>query len=98
MPSDGRIALLASIPIRMGSPTGGGALPGFLAQLPAQVVAPDGRVLGERRLLHPHVQEQPFTRSLGGVEIPAGVEEVTIRARDSVHGWGGATRTLPVPR
>ena len=32
-----------------------------------EVLAPDGRVLGARVLLHPHVGEQPFTRSLGGV-------------------------------
>lgn len=50
------------------------------------VVAPDGTVLGTRKLLHPHVEEQPFTRSLGGVAVPDGVEQVTIRAYDSVHG------------
>jgi hypothetical protein len=43
-----------------------------------QVVGPDGAVLGTRVLLHPHVNEQPFTRSLGGVAIPAGVRRVTI--------------------
>lgn len=53
-----------------------------------QVESPDGTVLGERVLAHPHVNEQPFTRSLGGVKIPAGLEEVIIRARDSVHGFG----------
>lgn len=53
-----------------------------------QVESPDGTVLGERVLAHPHVNEQPFTRSLGGVKIPAGLEEVVIRARDSVHGFG----------
>ncbi|MFP4539021.1 MAG: hypothetical protein ACLFPA_12055, partial [Dichotomicrobium sp.] len=51
-----------------------------------EVVGPDGAVLGTRELAHPHVDEQPFTRSLSSVEIPAGVSEVTIRARDSVHG------------
>jgi hypothetical protein len=51
-----------------------------------QVFSPDGTMLGERVLLHPHVDEQPFTRSLSGVEIPANVSEVIIRARDSVHG------------
>ena len=52
------------------------------------VFAPDGTELGYRELLHPHVDEQPFTRSLGGVEIPDGVESVVIRAHDNVHGWG----------
>ena len=38
-----------------------------------EVLSPDGKVLGTRVLLHPHVGEQPFTRSLGGVTIPPGV-------------------------
>jgi hypothetical protein len=59
-----------------------------------EVRGPDGTVYGTRELLHPHVAEQPFTRSLSGVAIPEGVGEVTVRARDSVHGWGGATVTL----
>ena len=54
-----------------------------------EVLSPDGVVLGTRILLHPHVGEQPFTRSLGGVEIPEGVGKVIVRARDSVHGYGG---------
>lgn len=61
------------------------------------VVAPDGTVLGTRKLLHPHVDKQPFTRSLSGVAIPDGTEFVTIRARDSVHGAGGAEFRLDVP-
>ena len=47
------------------------------------VVAPDGTVLGTRVLYHPHVEEQPFTRSLSGVRIPEGIEKVTVRARDA---------------
>jgi hypothetical protein len=62
-----------------------------------EVVAPDGSVLGTRTLLHPHVDEQPFTRSLSGVAIPAGIEEVTVRAHDSVDGYGGAEMTVPLP-
>lgn len=53
------------------------------------VVAPDGTVLGTRVLYHPHVDEQPFTRSLSGVAVPAGVSEVTIRGHDKVHEYGG---------
>ena len=63
-----------------------------------QVRAPDGTVLGTRELLHPHVNEQPFTRSLSGVKIPDDVKMVTIHARDSVHGWGGEALTLDLPR
>lgn len=55
-----------------------------------QVLAPDGTVLGRRELLHPHDDEQPFTRSLGGVAIAGGVTAVRVRAHDSVHGWGEA--------
>jgi len=56
-----------------------------------EVRSPDGDVLGTRKLLHPHDNEQPFTRSLSGVAIPAGIDEVEIAAHDSVHGWGGPT-------
>jgi hypothetical protein len=63
-----------------------------------EVVAPDGGVLGTRILLHPHVDEQPFTRSLAGVRIPDDVAEVTIRAHDSEHGYGGQELTIPVRR
>jgi len=55
-----------------------------------EVLAPDGRVLGKRELLHPHEDEQPFTRSLSGIRVPPGITAVTIRAHDSVHGYGGA--------
>jgi len=48
----------------------------------------DGTKLGYRVLAHPHVREQPFTRSLGGVPIPKGVKQVEIRPRDSLHGVG----------
>jgi hypothetical protein len=61
-----------------------------------QVLDPVGALLGERELLHPHDDEQPFTRSLGGVAIPENVTTVEIRARDSVHGWGPkVSYTLP---
>ncbi|WP_419913525.1 hypothetical protein [Hoeflea sp.] len=53
------------------------------------VVGPDGTVYGKRVLAHPHENEQPFTRSLSGVEIPDGVTSVTVRGHDSVHGLGG---------
>lgn len=52
-----------------------------------EVVSPAGDVLGKRVLAHPHVNEQPFTRSLSGVQIPQDVKTVSIRAHDSVHGY-----------
>ena len=53
-----------------------------------EVLGPDGEVIGVRTLYHPHVNEQPFTRSLTGVEIPKGLERVSIRAKDSAHEYG----------
>jgi hypothetical protein len=50
------------------------------------VLGPDGTVLGSRVLYHPHVNEQPFTRSLSGVRVPTGLRQVQVRAHDSVHG------------
>ena len=45
----------------------------------------DGTVIGTRELLHPHVEEQPFTRSLSVSDLPD--EPLFIRARDNVGGW-----------
>jgi hypothetical protein len=63
-----------------------------------EVLAPDGTLLGTRVLYHPHVDEQPFTRSLPNVIVPAGVTSVTVRGHDSVHQYGGKTVTLDLPR
>ncbi len=52
-----------------------------------EIRAPDGTRLGYRELVHPHVDEQPFTRSLSGVRIPAGIGYVLIRAHCKVDGW-----------
>lgn len=59
-----------------------------------EIVSPDGTVLGTRVLAHPHVDEQPFTRSLGGVVIAGEITEVTIRAGDNVNGLGGKVMTV----
>jgi len=63
-----------------------------------EIVGPGGEVLATRVLRHPHVDEQPFTRSLPNVPIPNGVSEVTVRAHDSVHGLGGRATTASIPR
>jgi hypothetical protein len=62
-----------------------------------EVLTPDGTVLAVRELAHPHVDEQPFTRSQAGIAIPEGIKAVRVRARDSVEGWGGAEMMIPVP-
>lgn len=59
-----------------------------------RVLGPDGEVYGEHMLTHDHAGEQPFTRTQVGVEIPDGVDAVTIEGRDLVNGYGGATATV----
>ncbi len=56
-----------------------------------RVVTEDGTVLGTRVLYHPHENEQPFTRSLGGVAIPDGTARVRVEGHDKVHGWSPDT-------
>ena len=63
-----------------------------------EVLGSEGEVLATRVLLHPHAQEQPFTRSLRGVQLPATLTHVSIRAHDSVHGDGGAERRIEIER
>jgi len=63
-----------------------------------EVVDQDGKVLGKRVLLHPHVNEQPFRRSLSGVKIPKTINKVNVRAHDLVHGYGGAVKLVALPK
>lgn len=58
----------------------------------------DGTVLGERPLAHPHVDEQPFTRSTSGVQIGHGVSQVFLRTRTNVEGWADSTAAYDLPR
>ncbi len=62
-----------------------------------EVLMADGTKLGTRVLYHPHVDEQPFTRSLSNVQVPIGVTEVIIQAHDSVHGYGERTVKVKLP-
>ena len=62
-----------------------------------EIIAPDGRVIATRVLVHPHVDEQPFTRSLAAVPIPAEYTWVRLRGHDLVHGYGGREVTVSVP-
>lgn len=50
-----------------------------------RIEAEDGTVIGTRELLHPHVEEQPFTRSLTVDDLPDGL--LFIRGKCSVDGW-----------
>ena len=62
-----------------------------------EIVGPDGKVLATRVLAHPHVHEQPFTRGLPSVKIPAEFTWIRVRGHDLVHGYGGREVTLSVP-
>lgn len=62
-----------------------------------RVMGRDGKVYGERILFHDHADEQPFTRDLYGVKIPAGVRTVVIQARDKHHGYGGKSIEVVMP-
>jgi hypothetical protein len=61
-----------------------------------EVVSLDGGKLGQRVLAHPHVDEQPFTRS-ASITIPAGTTEVIVRGHDLVHGYGGTEMRVSLP-
>lgn len=61
------------------------------------VLAPDGAVLGTRELLHPHEDEQPFTRDLHGVRIQPGIRRVRVRAHMKGVGHDGATLDVALP-
>jgi hypothetical protein len=56
-----------------------------------------GNRLGERVLAHPHVDEQPFTRS-ARITVPEGTRTVIVKARDSVHGFGGKPCTITLAK
>ena len=44
----------------------------------------NGGMIASRKLWHPHVNEQPFTRSLRGVTLPKHVKIITICAGDNI--------------
>jgi hypothetical protein len=52
-----------------------------------RVIGADDKIFGTRTLFHPHETEQPFTRSLSGISIPAKLKYIYIEAHDKVHGW-----------
>ncbi len=53
-----------------------------------EISLPGGTVLHTRVLMHPHVNEQPFTRGARGIDIPEGASEIRVRAKDNLHGFG----------
>lgn len=62
-----------------------------------RITTPGNEVLGERKLLHDHQNEQPFTRELHGVKIPHAVRKVLVQARDQKFGYGGKIVEVTLP-
>ena len=56
----------------------------------------DEQMIAARKLMHPHVKEQPFTRSLSYIQIPDDVTEIIIRAHCSVDKHTGKDLTLKI--
>lgn len=56
----------------------------------------EGNVLGTRVLAHPHVNEQPFTRS-HRIAVPDGLTRVFVRAKCSVDGWNETRQAFDLP-
>jgi hypothetical protein len=63
-----------------------------------EVLRPDQSSQFTRLLLHPHENEQPFTRSQSGIVIPEGVTQVRVRAHDIVDGYGGQEVVVDLTR
>lgn len=55
----------------------------------------DGTILGTRVLGHPHVTEQPFTRS-DRIAVPEDVSEVFVRASTNADGWADSTHRFEI--
>jgi hypothetical protein len=62
-----------------------------------RVMGQEGTVYGERKLMHDHADEQPFTRDVYGVKIPRGVRVVVVQGRDQQFGYGGKTIDVTLP-
>ena len=52
-----------------------------------RIVDGNGHLYKTRVLYHPHINEQPFTRSLTGIVIPEDQSIVYVEAHDKQHGW-----------
>lgn len=61
-----------------------------------EILDAKGKILATRTLHHPHVNEQPFTRSLT-VKLPDNIKTVIIRGHDSVHQYAGKEIKASLP-
>ena len=57
----------------------------------------DNKLLGTRVLYHPHVDEQPFTRSKNNVFINNTHKNVFIRVHDTVHQYSSKKFLIKLP-
>lgn len=62
-----------------------------------RVMDAEGKIFGERILLHDHAGEQPFTRELNGVAIPSRHRKVIVQGRDQKFGYGGRSVEVLLP-
>jgi hypothetical protein len=62
-----------------------------------RVATESGQVLGERKLLHDHQGEQPFTRDLYGIVVPPSITTVIVQAKDQKYGYGGKAIRVRLP-
>jgi len=63
-----------------------------------EILTPDTKIVSIRVLRHPHVKEQPFTRSLPFVPVPINVNKVIIRAHCSIDEFGGKEIEVDLPQ
>ncbi len=61
-----------------------------------EILDTGGNILATRTLHHPHVNEQPFTRSLTAT-LPDNTKTVVIRGHDSVHQYEGNEIEVSLP-
>jgi len=52
-----------------------------------RIVDGSGNEIGKRTLYHPHVNEQPFTRSLSSFQLNKNIKILFVEAHDLKHGW-----------
>ncbi len=62
-----------------------------------EILDMQGNLLDTRVLMHPHTEE-PFTRSLPRVKIPAETKKIRVRAHDNIHGYGGREIVTEIPK
>ncbi len=57
-----------------------------------RIESTSGETIGVRELAHPHDNEQPFTRSLCGVNIPPTQQVILVKTKCNLHGYGEAVK------